>query len=562
MSENNKGNAEEIKTNHGKPNATVISTGEWLAVSTEGFAEQQRGRPLIHLLKELVQNSLDGVGDAGQISLHLSIDKANPSILRVGCVDDGEGSDDLSKLNIVFVTGKKDSVTKRGRMGRGFKELLSVARAAKVKSGTEELFFGTDKEGVRTVTLKKAVEPRTNGFSVLMLVEHDDAKSEDDIKALTDYFDTFIIPTGIKFIVNGKVSQGAQLVHRIAARLTTEQFNNSRWNKPLLHTEVHLYKCREDQSPLIYEMGIPVCQINWDMPYHADVRQRVPMNPNRDSVMTNYDARLRRACLPTLLEELDEDQVKSSWIGEAASESTDAVQEIVVKKAFGENAVRFVQTSGNKYDHNASATEKVGSVIVDTRHMTGGFSALAKKHLPTAKAVVEIYNRELSVLAQNSAVEAESLDDATLEAGKYIDCYGKERVKRMLEFARAFCEQLIARRHGNEKTPVVRVAAAVLPHDEATWGENGKLSLSLCLEYWWTAPVSDKHYATLIHEAAHHEAAHHGISFANTVELYAGVAAALMSESGELRKMAREVHRGEGPGLYEKIPASSAQADF
>ncbi len=41
------------------PTSTVVSEGEWLAVSTEGFSEQQRGRPLAYLVKELVQNVLD-----------------------------------------------------------------------------------------------------------------------------------------------------------------------------------------------------------------------------------------------------------------------------------------------------------------------------------------------------------------------------------------------------------------------------------------------------------------------------------------------------------------------
>jgi len=50
------------------PTSTIVSEGEWLAVSTEGFSEQQRGRPLAHLVKELVQNALDSVGDAGQMT--------------------------------------------------------------------------------------------------------------------------------------------------------------------------------------------------------------------------------------------------------------------------------------------------------------------------------------------------------------------------------------------------------------------------------------------------------------------------------------------------------------
>ena len=52
--------------------STIVSEGEWLAVSTEGFSEQQRGRPLAHLVKELVQNALDSVGGAGRIELEFT----------------------------------------------------------------------------------------------------------------------------------------------------------------------------------------------------------------------------------------------------------------------------------------------------------------------------------------------------------------------------------------------------------------------------------------------------------------------------------------------------------
>lgn len=55
----------------GTPAATVLSEGEWLAVSTEGFSEQQRGQPLEHLVKELVQNAMDSVGDGGRIDLDI-----------------------------------------------------------------------------------------------------------------------------------------------------------------------------------------------------------------------------------------------------------------------------------------------------------------------------------------------------------------------------------------------------------------------------------------------------------------------------------------------------------
>ena len=38
---------------------------DWLAVSTEGFASMNAGREPAHLVKELVQNALDALGDGG-----------------------------------------------------------------------------------------------------------------------------------------------------------------------------------------------------------------------------------------------------------------------------------------------------------------------------------------------------------------------------------------------------------------------------------------------------------------------------------------------------------------
>ena len=140
----------------GAPAATVLSEGEWLAVSTEGFSEQQRGRPLEHLVKELVQNALDSVGGSGRIDLDIQPTGTRRATIR--CADDGPGAEDLKQLNIVFVTGKKDGVTQRGRMGRGFKEVLSIATRARVRSRDQELVFTVGDGGARRVVHRQGVD--------------------------------------------------------------------------------------------------------------------------------------------------------------------------------------------------------------------------------------------------------------------------------------------------------------------------------------------------------------------------------------------------------------------
>ncbi len=145
--------------------------------------EQQRGRPLAHLVKELVQNALDSVGGSGRIEL--AVTPTEP------------GAADLSQLNIVFVTGKKDGVTQRGRMGRGFKKLLPIATGATVRSRDQELLFTVDGDGTRRVVHRRGLDWH-HGFEAGMQVEHDEAGTD-----LAAYFQSFLLPGEVTLTVNG-----------------------------------------------------------------------------------------------------------------------------------------------------------------------------------------------------------------------------------------------------------------------------------------------------------------------------------------------------------------------
>jgi DNA topoisomerase VI subunit B len=114
-------------------------TGETLQISTEGFASFNKSRPPSHLVKELVQNALDAIGDTeGEILLDYRHDGKH---FHLSCRDNGTGIHDLDAIKIVYLTFKTDSHLKRGRFGRGFKEILSVANWARVKSGVEQIKF-------------------------------------------------------------------------------------------------------------------------------------------------------------------------------------------------------------------------------------------------------------------------------------------------------------------------------------------------------------------------------------------------------------------------------------
>lgn len=509
--------------------AVVVSEGGWLAVSTEGFSEQQRGRPLAHLVKELVQNALDGVGSVGRIELELR--PTGPGRISVRCRDDGPGAEDLAALNVVFLTGKKDGVTRRGRMGRGFKEILSVATSAAVRSRDQELLF-TGEGATRRVVLHRGL-PWHAGFAVDMEVEHDEAHV-----ALEPYFRSLLPPEGVHLEVNGEFVPPRPVHHSVDARLTTERFANGRWEKPSLATRVDLVRTAEGEEAAIHEMGIPVAPVGWDQPYHCDVRQRVPMNPNRDAVMTGYAAKLRRACLPVLAPEMDRDGALQAWVGEAVEGVDAAVQEQVAKKAFGEGAVRAVPAAG-RFDYDADAAE-FGHDVVHTAHMPPGFRGLAQRHVETSAAAAKRGHRARAaaatargltrdeVLALDPDAPAEGLE----EAARAIAGHGREAVLARMDFSAWFCEAIVERRHGVARPVPVQVAC-LDPSWDATWSAGDELTLNLAAPRDWSGPLRADDFALLVHETAHREALHHGAAFAKRVEAYAGAAAAVMLDRAD-----------------------------
>lgn len=314
---------------------------DWLAVSTEGFASMNAGRDPAHLVKELVQNSLDAVGEEhGTVELGFAAGQERNTIL-VTCYDDGCGMNNLRDIRTVFYTSKTDSHLNRGRMGRGFKEMLCLARSATVQSGQKMIEFCL--EAGRRITRQQTVDGSAQpGMRVTMLMPWPSHL----IPKLQAYFQTFLPPTNVQLVVNGAVVATRKAQHQIEAGLPTELFEDGRWIRPSRKTAVELVPVLQDEEPTVYELGIPVCPAEWSLPLHADVLQRVPMNPCRDAVASGYLSKLHRVCLPVLLPDMDGEQVRQDWVGAAAPACAKPVQQEVIRRAFGENLARSVPKMG------------------------------------------------------------------------------------------------------------------------------------------------------------------------------------------------------------------------
>ncbi|MEI7953507.1 MAG: ATP-binding protein, partial [Synechococcaceae cyanobacterium ELA182] len=159
----------------------------WLAISTDGFAVMNAARPPEHLVKELVQNSLDSFASDQSGSIELRYGHQAGSF-HLSCLDNGSGITDLEDLRVVYLTHKTDCHRKRGRFGRGFKEALCIAEQARVVSGSRQLEFLRE-NGQRITRLHESAQP-LSGTEVTMRMPW-----EPEIAAQLDaYFACFLVP--------------------------------------------------------------------------------------------------------------------------------------------------------------------------------------------------------------------------------------------------------------------------------------------------------------------------------------------------------------------------------
>jgi hypothetical protein len=500
---------------------TSTNTEEgWLAVSTEGFAQQNAARPPEHLVKELVQNALDALPkEGGTISLWCEPEETNPQQMWIHCEDSGSGIEDMENLRTVFWTNKQDSHLKRGRMGRGFKEMLCLATHAEVVSGKVVAAFATTTAKRKVFSIHPATSER-KGSRITMRMPW---PLEETRTALNAYFQTFLPPPNTQLTINGTEISHKTPTHSIQATLTTEAFQNGRWIKPSTKTEIQLVPTHNGDPGWIYEMGIPVCPVEWDRPYNANIQQRVPMNPNRDAVMSGYPAKIHRACLPTLLKELGEEEAKAAWVGEAAAKSKDEIlQKEVLRKAFGENLARSVPKFG-KFDHDADAEEQASATILDTKQLSGGFRELARAHLPTSKEVANAAMEE----SKKEAAERGSRPDDHTKNSALIEKIGRSRVKAVCAFNKWLADEILKIIAGPDAPTCVVHVANMEGKYIATWSQEFQI-YTLALEHnpTWEKPTSPESLATIVHETAHELAAHHGKSFATAMEETAGAALA------------------------------------
>lgn len=303
-------------------------------VDSVGFRKRVAWRGAFGAISELISNALDE--KITRCSVRFEHIEGRRYLIEVED-DSPDGFRNLEESYVLYADSyKAGNPEQRGRFNVGEKVAIAICSHASICSTTGTVVFG--KDSTRRNSDKRASGTKFCGEIV---------SSRDEYQRTVSQVWQIIPPEGIELRFNGQLIQRPELLATITTTLPTITANE---DGDLMRTErktqVHVYRRRAgDESGMIYELGIPVVKV--DHPYLIDVRQKVPLSTDRNSVTPGYYRRLCAAVLDGTFDKLTEDEVRSKGITEGLAEaSSDAAVQTVMEKQHGSQ--RFVPDPGNR----------------------------------------------------------------------------------------------------------------------------------------------------------------------------------------------------------------------
>lgn len=283
--------------------------------SPEGFRQNQMGREAAHLVRELVQNVLDEAATFCKVTISATPVRG----LKIIVEDDVPGGIRDEKLVFtIWLSDKQDSPTKRGRMGRGLKELVSVSDKTIVRTeGRDACVFTRSDAGEWSRTMTSREERPARGTVIEAQVK---AWGKKDAEKIVAYLKHIRPPEGMLFTVNGDA---------VVRRTATESYD---LDLPSVVFETYEGERREsnrkftarvdlftEEQSWVYEMGIPIEPT--DFPTSIDVGQRVPLREKRDTLLANYKSELFAKIVDKRIAHMPKEQLRDNFVLEAAKDS-------------------------------------------------------------------------------------------------------------------------------------------------------------------------------------------------------------------------------------------------
>lgn len=456
---------------------------DWFQVSDLGWKRVNAGRKMGHLIREAVSNCLD-LDQVKNINVTIK-----PNYLKIED-DSEEGFQDPSLIYTIFMTDKEDSHLKRGRKGRGLKELISAATEATVQTVGKTVIF--DQMGRREIDNEK-----TTGTTIEI---HSDEEEWKNPQEAIDYLNKIIVPTGIRLEINGTKVKNPKAVKVIETdsyfdkiRLDTTVIINGIEKIKNEETSIVLYELRENEKyGWIHEMGIPIQII--DVPLHIDIAQRVPMNDNRDVVDINYLKKVYQKVLESMINEMKVEELTSRWVA-MALDGCEWNLQFKYKEKFQRNR-KILRKSDNARANDIAAMHGYELIEIDAMD-------------PSVKTALELLGTAETYMA---------------EASKVDSVYGippendvQRRFKEITEFiaTKIMSKRVTVWFMKHPDYDGVRKIANYQP-------STATINFNLLCDTDFNKPVSEEILGILVHELAHDRVSCHNTQFLDEIEKIAG----------------------------------------
>lgn len=301
-------------------------------VDVEGMRQLQASKPKWFIIRELLQNAMDE--NVTEIRLNMKWEGRGRAFIEV--VDDSpEGFVDLADSYTLFKeTRKRADSSKRGRFNLGEKQVLCMAEIAVIETTTGTISFDINK-GTRIHSRKKTEK----GSRVYVVVK----MTHDEFKECVKLACRIIPDKGVPIYVSVNseeitmVNSGKTLptctIYEVSLPTELKVDGDMRRVKKVTNIDVYKPADMGMQDSYLYELGIPICEIECD--YSIDIRQKVPLSNDRDSVEPKFLKLVYAYLLNATHEELAPDQSSNLWVRTATTApecSTVAVKDIITKR--------------------------------------------------------------------------------------------------------------------------------------------------------------------------------------------------------------------------------------
>lgn len=267
------------------------------------------------------------------------------------------------------------------------------------------------------------------------------------------------------------------------------------------------------ERPTLYEMGLPVVELEGGEPYHIDVAQRVPLNSDRDNVPASFLTEVRAHLLNTVADKLTETEAAETWTHDAAGSKlvTEHAFKTVLSKRFGDKRVAFCPADS---ESNRTAVGEGLNVV------TGG--SLSSKEWQNARRYEALPSAGETFPTARPKFGGN--DDTRVPESLWSDA-----LKRWVRICRRLGERVI------EQAVFVEVVRDPANRFAAWYAKGGFLTLNLaCLD---EQRIEDDRQmlSLLLHELGHERCGDHKLDdYSNALCEFGGRLALLLAKEPDL----------------------------